>query len=134
MYTDIQCIYLRCSKGDPFGRGVRVYIGATGMDLGPIQAIVEYTGSRGTEAGPFFVFPDGTPLKKSTFVVEVRKATQQAGLEAQGYAGRSFCIGAATAAAQAAIEDSLIQTLGQWNSAAFLGCIRTLPQQLEAAP
>ena len=85
-------IYLRRSKSDPFGHGVRVYIGSTGTDLCPIQAIVEYTRSRGTQAGPFFVFPDGTPLKKPTFVAEVRKAIQQAGLEAQDYAGHSFCI------------------------------------------
>jgi len=126
-------IYLRRSKSDPFGHGVRVYIGSTGTDLCPIQAIVEYTRSRGTQAGPFFVFPDGTPLKKPTFVAEVRKAIQQAGLEAQDYAGHSFRIGAATAAAQAGMEDSLIQTLGRWNSAAFLGYIRTPPQQLAAA-
>ena len=37
------------------------------------------------------------------------------------YAGHSFCIEAATAAAAAGLEDSLIQTLGRWQSTTSSG-------------
>ena len=42
----------------------------------------------------------------------------------------SFRIGAATAAAQAGVEDSVIQLLGRWSSAAFLAYIRTPREDL----
>ena len=40
-------------------------------------------------------------------------------------AGHSFRIGAATSAALAEVEDSIVQILGQWQSAAFLRYVRT---------
>ena len=63
---------------------------------------------------------------------KVRDALVTLGLSAQSYAGHSFRIGAATAAAQAGIEDSVIQSLGRWNSNAFLRYIRTPREHLAA--
>ena len=40
-------------------------------------------------------------------------------LPAKGYTGHSFRIGAATIAATAGLEDSTIQTLGQWKSSSY---------------
>lgn len=54
------------------------------------------------------------------------KALQVLGLPWDNFAGHSFRIGAATAAAKAGIEDSVIQSLGRWSSAAFLTYIRIL--------
>ncbi len=50
----------------------------------------------------------------------VRQALQQAGVDHSKYNGHSFRIGAATTAAAKGIEDSLIQTLGRWESLAYL--------------
>ena len=83
--------------------------------------------------GPFFRTRDSKPLLKPKFVSEVGKALSTLGLPACDYAGHSFRIGAATAAAAAGIEDSTIQLLGRWNSAAFLSYIRTPRQQLVSA-
>ena len=55
---------------------------------------------------------------------------RQLGFQADQFSGHSFRIGAATAAAQAGVEDSAIQALGRWSSAAFLLYIRTPREQL----
>ena len=53
-------------------------------------------------------------------MARVREALRSHVLNPREYAGHSFRIGVATAATQAGLEDSVIQALGKWNSAAFL--------------
>ena len=48
-----------------------------------------------------------------------------AGVDTSKYAGHSFCIGAATTAAKLGIQESLIRTMGQWESSTYLLYIRT---------
>ena len=72
------------------------------------------------------------PLTKSKFVTRIRSILDELGYPSQQFAGHSFRIGAATAAAQAGIEDSTIQALGRWHSSAFLTYIRTPRDQLTA--
>ena len=121
------CIKLKCSKCDQFGAGVTVYLGRPNSPLCPVTAL--YMASRQDSPGPFFRDTEGRPLTKTVFVREIRQ-TSQLGLPAEQFAGHSFRIGAATAAAQASIEDSAIQALGRWSSAAFLLHVRTPRNQL----
>ena len=123
-------VFLKRSKTDQYGRGVAVYVGATGNDLCPVRAVTEYVARRGDAAGAFFCLEDGRPLSKSQFVARVRQVLSRAGIDISGYSGHSFRIGAATAAARAGLEDSAIQSLGRWSSAAFLTYIRTPREQL----
>ena len=116
-------VFLKRSKTDQFGRGVEVFVGATGDVV--LQATVTYSARRGDLPGPFFRTDSGIPLTKARFVDGVRSALTQAGIATQGYSGHSFRIGAATTAASAGIQDSVIQQLGQWSSSAFLTYIRT---------
>ena len=114
-------VYLRFSKCDQHGRGVKVYVGrCVSPWLCPVAAVTSYMASRGPKPGPFFQLGSGRTLTKLIFVSELRRALLACG------------IGAATAAAEAGLQDSTIQMLGRWSSAAFLSYIRTLGSQLAA--
>ena len=69
-------------------------------------------------------------LTKSSFTNKIRVGLQAVGLPESNFAGHSFRIGTATAAANAGIEDSVIRTLGKWSSSAFLTHIHTPREQL----
>jgi len=73
---------------------------------------------------------DGQPLTKGHFTAKVREALKAVGLPEDNFAGHSFRIGAATAAASVGIEDSVIRTMGRWSSSAFLVYIRTPREHL----
>ena len=118
-------VQIKASKTDPFRQGVTLYIGATGTDLCPVAAIVSYMMARGTKPGPFFTRSDEKYMTREYFVAAVREALSQAGIEASNYSGHSFQIGAATTAAQQGLQDSLIKTLGRWQSSAYTRYIRT---------
>lgn len=123
-------ILLKRSKTDQFMRGTEVFIGATDDDVCPVSAIRDYVARRGTSLGPFFRSTQGSPLTKARFVELVRSALTQAGVPVDGYSGHSFRIGAATAASDAGIPDSVIQALGRWTSPAFLRYTRTPREHL----
>ena len=103
-------------------------VGATHSPICPVTAVLDYIRQRRDPPGPFFIRLNKQPVKKAWFVQQVRQVIQSLGLPEQHYAGHSFRIGAATSAALAGIEDSTIQALGRWQSAAFLQYIR-LPKE-----
>ena len=55
------------------------------------------------------------------------EAVQPSGVDITQYSGHSFRVGAASTAAAVGIEDSLIKTLGRWESTAYLLHVR-VPQ------
>ena len=118
-------VHLKSSKTDPFRQGVSVYLGRTSLDLCPVAAILAYMVERGSASGVFFRFRDGRPLTRDRFITAMRAALSEAGVDASRYAGHSFRIGAATTAALQGIPDSLIKTLGRWESSAYTVYIRT---------
>ena len=122
----VRC-HLKQSKTDQLGRGVDVVLGKTGLDLCPVAAALGYIALRGDQLGPFFLTASKVPLSKSDFIGTV---LGRIGLPAEDYAGHSFRIGAATSAALAGVEDSTIQLLGRWRSAAFLRYIQTPHERL----
>lgn len=125
-------VHLKKSKCDQFGVGSDIFLGRSGSDLCPVAAVVEYVHIRGPAPGPFFLTSDRKTVTKHWFVGKVREILMAIGLPQQQYAGHSFRIGAATTAALAGVEDSMIQTLGRWQSSAFLQYIRTPKEQLAA--
>ena len=115
----VLAVLLRCSKRDPFGAGVHLYVGRTGDVLYPVTAVLGYLAIRPPSNGPLFLFENGTPLSRTRLITHMRAALSQVGVDTAGYSGHSFCIAAASTAARAGFSDSFIQTLGRSKSAAF---------------
>ena len=91
-------IRIKASKTDQFRKRVDVYLGHTHNPLCPVEALLAYIVNRGKEQDMLFRFEDGQLLTKERFVVRVREALSQAGVNAKLYSGHSFRIGAATMA------------------------------------
>ena len=125
-------INLKQSKTDPFRHGVDIFLGRTNMDLCPVAALLAYIAVRPPVPGPLFVYPDGSFLTTDKLVASVRQALQGAGMDPSNYSGHSFRIGAATTAAQAGLEDSVIKMLGRWESTAYQRYICTPRSTLAA--
>ena len=123
-------VRIKASKTDPFRKGVSVFLGRVNKELCPVASILDYIVRRGSSAGPFFMFADGTFLTRDRFVQSVRAALDMLGIDSSAYAGHSFRIGAATTAAQRGVQDALIKTLGRWESAAYTVYIRTSRETL----
>jgi integrase len=126
-------VLIRRSKTDQSGTGTHLYLGRTGTTLCPVSAVLAYLAIRPPTPGPLFVFQDGTPLSRDKLVSQLRDALSLLGIDAMNFSGHSFRIGAATTAAKAGFDDSLIQTLGRWKSNAFTTYIRTSAEDLAAA-
>lgn len=125
-------VRIKQSKTDPFRQGVHIFLGRTNNQLCPVAAMLSYLTSRGTSPGPLFKFDDGSPLTRARLVDHLREALSRAGIDQSCYSGHSFRIGAATTAAARGVEDSLIKTLGRWESSAYQLYIRTPRAQLAA--
>ena len=129
-------VHLRRTKTDPFGVGCHIYLGRTHTTPCPVTAMLHYLSVRPPPppptSGPLFLLENGAPLTRAALVIHLRTALAQAGVDASRYAGHSFRIGAATAAAQVGYSDSFIQSLGRWKSAAFITYIRTSVDELAA--
>ena len=118
-------IGLKCSKTDPFRKGVCLTLGQTGSHICAVKALHEYIVTCRPAQGPLFQFQDGKPLRRDIFTKEIRNLLKRGGYEPMDYAGHSFRIGAATTAAAKNFPPWLIKTLGRWTSDCFERYIRT---------
>jgi len=119
-------ITIKQSKTDPFRKGVKLYLGKTSSDLCPV---VSLPSSQRQQA---WAFEDGRLLTRQRLVQALRGALQAAGIDQNKYCGHSFRIGAATTGAEKGIEDSIIKTLGRWNSIAYLQYVK-IPREQQAS-
>ena len=86
-------VTIKQSKTDPFRQGIDLYLGKTGIDICPIQAIVPYLVIRGARSGPLFMFMDGSYLTRQRFASLVTATLQRAGIDDKQYNAHSFRIG-----------------------------------------
>lgn len=69
--------------------------------------------------GSIFRFVNGRFLTRDRLVIATCLALWQTGMDESRYAGHSFSIGEAMTAALNAVPDSLIRTLGSWESSVY---------------
>ena len=84
---------------------------------------------RGPREGPLFCFKYGRPLTRQRLVIKMREVLQRIGIDCE-YSGHNFWIGVATTAASRGVQDSLIKTMGSWESVAYQLYVRTPQEQL----
>ena len=123
-------ISLRHSKTDQFCQGAQIILSRTGIDLCPVAAILSYIAAHGPQPGPLFIATTISPITKQYFKGELRKILRTLGLPDDQYAGHSFHIGEATSAACTGVQDSTIQVLGRWQSAAFMTYVKSSQDRL----
>ena len=123
-------VTLKQSKTDPFRLGVTLFMGRTGDIVCPVKALTSFLAVRPKGHGPLFTYQDGSYLTRARLVAALKEALSQLGVDHTRFNGHSFRIGAATTAAQKGIEDSTIQMLGRWQSAAYLRYVQTPRSQL----
>jgi len=127
-------VRLKASKTDPFRRGVNLYLGATRKELCPVAAVLSFMVARGDAQGPLFTWRNGQYLTREKFVKGLRSALEEVRHPVDKYVGHSFRIniGAAITAGRCRIQESLIKTLGRWESTAYMHYMRTSPETLQA--
>lgn len=105
--------HLKTSQCALYGKGADIILGRTGGEICPVSPVLPYLEKRRDAPGPFFLLKKNQPVSKQWFVQKLRMIPDALSLPQSSYAGHSFRIGAATAAALAGLEDSTIQKLGR---------------------
>ena len=107
------------AKTDPFGRGLEIFLGVSGIEVCPVTALMRYLAVRPPGDGLLLVWENRQPLTRTTFVTLLKRRLQSAGLDMSQFSGHSLYIGAATSAAAAGVPDHLIKTFGRWCSEVY---------------
>ena len=107
-----------------------MFIGTTENKLCPVMAMMAYLAKRGQKEGKLFQFEDSRLLTCDRVVTQVRQAITAAGINFKLYSGHSFRIRAASTAARRGVPPATIQTLGRWESAAYMLYISVAREEL----
>ena len=89
----------------------------------PVESVLLYLKHRGPVLGQLFI-DCGKPITHNLFLEQLSRAVKSCGLDSSRYKDHSFCIGAASYAADRGLSDSQIRTVGRWQSNAFTKYIR----------
>lgn len=86
----------------------------------PVKIFIQFLIARGDSQGAIFIQDDGCPVSRSWFSNQLSSVIKLCGLNPSVYKGHSFCIGAASHAAEPGMSNAQIRILGRWKSNAFL--------------
>ena len=111
------CFFLKQSKCDTFGAVLEVF----GKPVRPVTTYLWHTSLHAEMLQVYSSKTQGKPVMKSVFTWEVWNTHTSMGLPSNKIVSHNSWIGAATTAAQAGLEDSVVQALGCWSSARSQG-------------
>ena len=113
------------SKTDQLGKGSTITVECSEDGCCPVKAMRLYLEECRTHPSkPLFHFRHGPPLTARKFRAVLHFHLKSLGLKSLRFNTHSFRIGAATAAAMAALQPSTLKELSRWRSAAFHSYIR----------
>ena len=119
-------LQLKSSKTDPFRKGSSITLAPSGQSVCAVRAMHRYLDHQPPQdATPLYFFTTGQFLTRDKVTSILRTQLTRLGFATESYAYYSFCIGAATTAAEAGLPPWLIQTLGRWSSNGYTQYIRT---------
>ncbi|XP_021348407.1 uncharacterized protein LOC110447193 [Mizuhopecten yessoensis] len=134
---DCVILTLKCSKTDPFRKGIAIKLFKTDNYICPYNACRQYITARlqqnPSPLDPLFANHDGNALSRNTFLARFKHTLKCVGINPDMYNGHSFRIGAATTAAAVQVEDHMIKVLGRWSSDAYCRYIRTPQDSIRKA-
>ncbi|XP_044155452.1 uncharacterized protein LOC122942023 [Bufo gargarizans] len=123
--VDRVVVRIRRSKTDQEGRGRQfVLFAVPGCGMCPVRCAGAYGAGITKDALPFLRHEDGSFLSRFQFLAVFKKCLRGLGVPAEGYAGHSFRIGAATEAARLGVSAEGIRRIGRWESARFKSYVR----------
>ena len=105
-------VTIKQTKTDPFQKGIHFYLGVMDSSVCPASGVLPYLALGGTQAGPLFITEQGKGLTRQIFSTALDSHLTELQLSHTHYNSHSFCIGAATTAAQANIPETCIKMLG----------------------
>ena len=93
-------------------------------EICPLTNLIEYIRVRGTNPGPLFCLPDGSPVPRELFIRHLKNTISFCGLSTKLFKSHSFRIGGASFYAELGLSDEQIRLIGRWKSDAFKKYIR----------
>ena len=133
-------LQLKTSKTAPFRKGCSIILAPSGRSVCAVHGHAPLPGSSASPQcyppppPPLYFFSTGKFLTRDKVTSILRPLLQRLGFAPESYADHSFCIGAATTAAEAGLPPWLIQTFGWWSSNCYTQYIRTPASILQTVP
>ncbi|XP_065150157.1 uncharacterized protein [Paramisgurnus dabryanus] len=127
--NDTISYFIKQSKTDQTRKGHFIYIFNFPSPIQPYQTLLAYLHSRNSQArsasDPLFIDDSNRLVTRFWFQKHLKSVLLLSGIPADSFSSHSFCIGAATTAAQKGLSQQQIQALGRWSSEPFKTYIRS---------
>ncbi len=126
---DMVKINLKSSKTDVRGKGVELFVFATGGPICPYKHLMDYVRVRNRLTcdpnSHLFIMPSRDPLTRAVYLNHLRLLLRGVGVNDKMFSGHSLRKGMATESCKKQIPDSVINVLGRWHSDVYKLYIHT---------